>query len=118
MTIELELDIGDLEFAARRCWILPSADVLGSQLGMIGLRDLGFRRTRSGVLLNPHHFKVNESFIYKVIRRDHLTLHFIADGEFRDRVRRAKPSPGNRDDPDLGERTIRNTSCYRPVASW
>jgi hypothetical protein len=74
VAVEVELEVTDIEAATRRSPILRAADVFGPQERIVGARDHVFRRTRSGVLLNAQHFKVDEPFVYRIIRRHHLTL--------------------------------------------
>ena len=83
MTIEFELDITDLEAATRCNSNLLGADVFGPQERVIGARDHVFRRARSGLLLNAQQFRVHQEFVYRIVRRDHLTLHFVVGGEYR-----------------------------------
>jgi AraC-like DNA-binding protein len=82
MSVEFEVDLGDVQSATRGQSILRGADVLGRHESILGCADNVYRRA-ADMILHVMNLSVKEEFLYRVVRRNVLTVQFTVDGGWR-----------------------------------
>jgi AraC-like DNA-binding protein len=93
MSVEFEVDLADLESASRGQSILRGADVLGPHESILGATNNVYRRA-ADMILHVMSLSVKEEFVYRVVRRNVLTVQFTVEGGWRRAGRRFESYAG------------------------